>query len=316
MIKKIIIILISVFLSLNVIAQPSSGGTVRLWDGTEIATVRDTGSSDSLNVAVVDASGNQVTSFGGGTQYTEDVAAAADPVGTMIIARRRDSPASEVSANGDNIAINATSNGSLRVYDDVTDGTLNYLTAFVEGWDNAASNGASFSGDVAHDTADAGEPVKIGHKAIAVGSTPTEVTANDRTDSYALRAGVPFTLNGHMNHLMASENITDADGAQSNVALITVSAGTKIVVTWYKVKCDQDNTGDYDFRMGFGTANTPALDNDGSLIADDPGIAPGSGVVSGQIFAIGGDDEDLRFDIDDPAGGACSITVNYFTTSS
>ncbi len=37
---------------------------VKITDGTNTASVRDTGSSDSLNVAIVDASGNQITSFG------------------------------------------------------------------------------------------------------------------------------------------------------------------------------------------------------------------------------------------------------------
>lgn len=44
---------------------------VKITDGTRTASVRDTGSSDSLNVAIVDGSGAQITSFGGGTQYTE-----------------------------------------------------------------------------------------------------------------------------------------------------------------------------------------------------------------------------------------------------
>jgi hypothetical protein len=43
----------------------------KIHDGTLSATVRDTGASDSLNVAITDASGNQIVSFGGGTQYTE-----------------------------------------------------------------------------------------------------------------------------------------------------------------------------------------------------------------------------------------------------
>lgn len=41
-------------------------------DGTRTATVRDTGTNDSLNVAVVDAAGNQVTSFG--LSMTDDAA--------------------------------------------------------------------------------------------------------------------------------------------------------------------------------------------------------------------------------------------------
>ena len=46
-------------------------GDIQITDGVETATVRNTGASDSLNVAIVDGSGNQITSFGGGTQYTE-----------------------------------------------------------------------------------------------------------------------------------------------------------------------------------------------------------------------------------------------------
>lgn len=49
-----------------------ASGQVKITDGTLTATVRDTGTSDSLNVAIVDGSGNQITSFGGGTQYTDD----------------------------------------------------------------------------------------------------------------------------------------------------------------------------------------------------------------------------------------------------
>src|SRR3990167_7675739 len=49
------------------------------------------------------------------------------------------------------------------------DTSLNNIETAVQimdDWDNAASDGASVSGDTAHDAADAGEPVKIGGKAI------------------------------------------------------------------------------------------------------------------------------------------------------
>lgn len=57
--------------SLTVDAPTGAPVNVQIGDGTRQVTVRDTGASDSLNVAIVDGSGNQVTSFGGGTQYTE-----------------------------------------------------------------------------------------------------------------------------------------------------------------------------------------------------------------------------------------------------
>ena len=197
----------------------------------------------------------------------------------------------------------ATAEGSLSVLDD---------------WDNGASDGASVSGDVAHDTADAGEPVKTGFKAIVFGATPTEVTANDRSQAYGIRAGIPFTLTGHMNPVLKNLNITDADGAQDDTAIVTVSAGTKIVVTHITATCDTDNTASIAVRVGFGTANTPALDAAG-VILHHPDIAAGSGIVLGNgggILGVGADDEDLRLDMEDPTSGSCDIVVGYFLTGS
>jgi len=46
-------------------------GRVKLTDGTDVADVLDLTNSNPLTVAIVDGSGTQITSFGGGTQYTE-----------------------------------------------------------------------------------------------------------------------------------------------------------------------------------------------------------------------------------------------------
>ena len=75
------------------------------------------GAAPELPTAVVPVNedGTAVSGGGAGVEYTEDAAAAADPVGRMLIARRRDTLSStEVSANGDNIALNATKKGELR----------------------------------------------------------------------------------------------------------------------------------------------------------------------------------------------------------
>lgn len=55
----------------SISAGDNTIGRIKLTDGTTVATVRELGTNDALNVAMVDGSGNQVTSFGGGTQYTE-----------------------------------------------------------------------------------------------------------------------------------------------------------------------------------------------------------------------------------------------------
>ena len=64
----------------------------------------------------VDATGAlHVTGGGGGTQYTEDVAAAADPVGNAQILVRADTPATVTSTDGDNIAQRGTNYGAAYV---------------------------------------------------------------------------------------------------------------------------------------------------------------------------------------------------------
>ena len=76
--------------------------------------------------------------------------------------------------------------GELNVTGPVTNaGTFAVQDAIADGWDNAASDGASVSGDVAHDSPDAGEPLKVGGKAVSPdGTAPgTAVAENDRTNA-------------------------------------------------------------------------------------------------------------------------------------
>jgi hypothetical protein len=81
-------------------------------------TQSDFGADGDYVPLSIDADGAlRVSGGGGGTQYTEDAAAAADPVGNMMLAVRRDTlSASEVSADGDNVAIKATRKGQAHVY--------------------------------------------------------------------------------------------------------------------------------------------------------------------------------------------------------
>lgn len=90
-------------------------GQFKLSDGTTVATVSNYTNSKPLNVRLSDTNGDYIAA-GAGTQYTEDAASAADPVGNMTLLRRRDTlTGAEVSADGDNIAANATSKGELYV---------------------------------------------------------------------------------------------------------------------------------------------------------------------------------------------------------
>lgn len=79
-------------------------GKVRITDGTNDVTLLNLTNSKPVPTAIVDASGNQITTFGGGTEYTEDAASAADPVGGVQILVRKDTPAAITSTDGDNVA--------------------------------------------------------------------------------------------------------------------------------------------------------------------------------------------------------------------
>lgn len=226
-----------------------------------------------------------------------DVTRSALPTGASTLAEQQSQTTHLATIAGDTTAIET----AIQIIDD---------------WDNGASDGASVSGDVAHDSADAGEPVKIGGKATDVGAAIT-VANNDRTNGAFLRNGLQLGLGGAHDTISKNLNVTDADGAQTDTALITVSAGTAIVVTKASAMLDAATTatGGVAVRIGFGTANTPAADSAGIILAH-PGIAAGSGVVEGNgsgIIGIGASNEDLRLTCEDPAGGNLDIIITYFT---
>lgn len=176
-------------------------------------------------------------------------------------------------------------------------------------------------GNVGHDSAATGNPLTMGLTAVAFGTNPTGVTAGDVSRLYGNRAGVVFTLGGHPNAFSIEAQVQDADGPQTDVALVTCGAGCKVIVTFAKATCDPDNTGDIGIRVGLGTANVPAGSHTGTagvVLAND-GILPGGGEVSGNgggIIGVGADGEDLRYTSEDPAGGSCNVIVKGFTIES
>jgi hypothetical protein len=164
-----------------------------------------------------------------------------------------------------------------------------------------------------HDAVDSNNPVKMGHKAIAHGSNPTAVAAADRTDWYANRHGIPFMMGGHMNTVTRRDNFT---GAETNTALVTVSGGTKIVVTQLMITADNANSVDVQARVGFAAVTTPTAVG---VVGSHPGIPPGGGFTMGNgggILGVGADGEDLRITSEVPTGGSIDVVTTYFLIES
>jgi hypothetical protein len=186
----------------------------------------------------------------------------------------------------------------------------------VNSGDVSASNPlpAASVGDVAHDSADSGNPVKVGAKAIAVGAAPTSVAAGDRTQLYANRHGVLFVQSGDPATVTIRTNITTT---QTNAALVSQAAGGKIVVTEVSVACANTNTEDVTVRIGFGASTTPT---GAGVVFSHPGMAAGfycpRGTGAG-ILGIGADDEDLRITTSTISGTVdMDVVVSYYTLPS
>jgi hypothetical protein len=186
----------------------------------------------------------------------------------------------------------------------------------------AANLNAQVVGDVAHDGVDAGNPVKMGGKAVAHGANPVAVAAADRTNFYANRHGVQFVMGGHPNSITVEYNTTAAQ-TDDEILGITVAAGTIVVVTRIDVTLDEATTVGVGFRVGFGAASVPAEAVSGSsvsgIVASHPGLVPGGGMTKGDgggIIGIGADGQELRITNEVPTSGKLRVVTTYYTIES
>lgn len=96
----------------------------------------------------------------------------------------------------------------------------------MDDWDNAASDGASVSGDTAHDAADSGEPLKIGGKAVT--APPAAVAGNDRVNGMFDIYGRLIVMNALRE--MKGSQITTITASTSETTVITADATYKLDV--------------------------------------------------------------------------------------
>ena len=158
-----------------------------------------------------------------------------------------------------------------------------------------------------------GKVMMAGKSVVAHGSNPDAADAGDAGSALMNRHRIPFVLGGHPNILTLRATYT---GAQTDTAVVSVSTGSKIVVTQAQVTVSNATTATPSMILGFGTANTPTTTN---VVMAHPGIPGGGGVSRGDgsgILGIGADDADLRITISVPTGGALDIVVSYFTIES
>ena len=331
--------------SLTVDAPVGTPVNVQIGDGSNTATIRNLASNDALNVSIVDGSGNQITTFGGGTQYTEDVAAAADPTGTMLIAVRADTPAAVTTTDGDNIAIRSTNKGELYIKHidaiPVTDnsgsltvdngGTFAVQATQSGGWTVTANAGTNLdTSALALDVTltNATQKTKIVDTA---GTNVAVVTAANalKVDGSAVTQPVSGTVTVTATNLdirdlvKATDSVAIGD-ATNLVSIITANADTvsntsnslntdsRISIfngaTWDRVRGDITNGIDVDVTRVSG--NVTVIDGGGSLSVDDNGSS--LTVDNTTLAVVGGGTEAtaLRVTLANDSTGVISIDDN------
>lgn len=149
----------------------------------------------------------------------------------------------------------------------------------MDDWDNAASDGASVSGDVAHDTADAGEPVKVGFKATTSLAGLTLVADADRTNGFAGIDGVQV-VRTHCNlEDIVSGNASNTDGT-STQCIAAGAAGIKHYITRVTITNTSASNIYVEIKDGATAKHTvPVPANAGATIGFDPPL-PGSAATA------------------------------------
>lgn len=253
----------------TVAATQSGTWSIRNQDGSGNAlTSHLAGSSRGIDVSIIDGSGNQITSFGGGTQYTEDAAAAADPVGTVPILIRKDTPATITSTDGDNVAQRGTNYGAAYVQVVTSSGsyvdTFGGGTQYTEGDIDASITGTAMMMEVAANTL---QPVQ---GTVADGLLVNLGANNDVT--------VTGTVSANLN--AGTNNIGDVDV----LTLPAIPAGTNLIG---KVGIDQTTPGTTN-KVSIGTDGTVAINT--ALPAGTNAIgklSANAGVTIGAVEIVG-----------------------------
>lgn len=260
----------------TVAATQSGTWSVRSQDGSgNNLTSALRGSERALSVQLVDASGNQVTSFGGGTQYTEDAASAGGETGTVFLGVRNDAATSKTSADGDFSAIATDSAGRVGIADLGGSLTVDGFStvggaAFVKLTDGTntvtvnANGGLEVTGGVAHDTVDSGNPLKLGAKAESSIVGSTNVADGDRTDVYADLDGVLITKQFCTFGDIIVQRVTDTGGTSTAFSSFGAVASQRNYITTITVYNSSTTNGFLDLRDGTGgtvlyTIPLPAL---------------------------------------------------------
>jgi hypothetical protein len=237
---------------------------------------------------VVSSSSPLPVSFTGGgssgTQYTEDAASAADPIGTVPLLVRKDTPAATVSADGDNIAQRGSNFGA--AYVTLLDTGGNPLavgggTQFADGAARSTATGTLLmvdDGTLIQSVAGTSSGLlKVDLSATAVNATAIKVDGSSVTQPVSV-ASIP-------SHAVTNSGTFAVQAATTLTAETTKVIGTINVASAQSIASTQSGT--WTVQPG-NTANTTAWKVDGSAVTQPVSVAsiPSHAVTNAGTFAV------------------------------
>src|SRR3990167_1937437 len=164
-------------------------GTAMMMEGAGDALVAAQGTAaNGLEVDVTRVTGT-VTVDGSGVTQPVSAASLPLPTGAATAANQQSDALTDTELRATAVPVSVATVPSHAVTNAgtfaVQDATAQASLSVMDNWDNGASDGASVSGDLAHDSPDAGEPLKVGFKAVSPdGTAPgTAVAENDRSNA-------------------------------------------------------------------------------------------------------------------------------------
>lgn len=192
-----------------------------------------------------------VTGGGGGTQYVEDAAAAADPTGTAVNLIRADTPAGVVSTDGDNVA----QRGS------------NYGAAYVTLLDSGGSfvsvgGGTQYDEDTAHVSGD-----KLTMAGVVRQDTATALSGTDGD-----RTALITDASGRLHVNVGTGSVTANAGTNLNTSALALESGGNLATLAGAVRAEDAasadaHTGIPALAVRKGTpANTSGTDGDYEML--------------------------------------------------
>lgn len=231
----------------NTLNKPgASADSVRITDGTDTVDILDLTNNNPLAVAIVDGTGDQITSFGGGTQYAEGTVAATI-TGTATLMEVAGNTVQPIQGSvADGLLVNLGTNNDVTV----TSGTITAVTSIT----NALPAGTNNIGDV--------DVLSIipGVGATNLGKAEDAVHTSGDTGVMALvvRTDTPAAIAGTTGDY--TPLISDASGRlhvnNSGINGITVLTGNGVTGTGsQRVTIASDNTA---FTVNLGTSAVSA----------------------------------------------------------